>query len=193
MDNRNLWELIRLANEEIKPMEIKRKERDEKGNYVESSKPYAEVKERVIAFRKVYPHGSIETEITSSENYLMCKATVKDEDRVLATGTSREYAKNMNALEVVETSAVGRALGFTGFGISTGIASAEEMQKADKDDMFEGLPGKKDLAEEFTKLYSNIEQVEIYNSCRVTNAYDMNVGDLQKYVNLKKYGKQTKR
>ena len=33
------------------------------------------------------------------------------------------------ALEVAETSAVGRALGFAGIGIDTGIASADEIRK----------------------------------------------------------------
>ena len=32
-------------------------------------------------------------------------------------------------LEVAETSAVGRALGFAGIGIDTGIVSADEMRK----------------------------------------------------------------
>ncbi len=32
--------------------------------------------------------------------------------------------------EVAETSAIGRALGFAGFGIADGIASADEMVKA---------------------------------------------------------------
>ena len=48
------------------------------------------------------------------------------------------------ALEVAETSAVGRALGFAGIGIDTGIASADEMRKvktvAGKPEEDEDLP-----------------------------------------------------
>jgi hypothetical protein len=39
----------------------------------------------------------------------------------------------MSPYEVAETSAIGRALGFAGYGIVDGIATADEMVKADND------------------------------------------------------------
>lgn len=102
-------------------------------------KDYAEVNQRVKAFRSVYPMGSIETEIVSINNGVVTmKATVKDEDGVvLATGLAQEkegssFINKTSFIENCETSAVGRALGFCGFGIETSICSAEELQNAIK-------------------------------------------------------------
>ena len=119
-------------------------------------KNYAEVKERVNAFRKLYPEGFIETEILEiDENHFIIKASVgiwKEENYVvdcagseiskyesartkcvLATGTACEYkgASNINKTSYVEnceTSAVGRALGMLGIGIDVALASADEMR-----------------------------------------------------------------
>ena len=119
-------------------------------------KNYAEVKERVNAFRKLYPEGFIETEILEiDENHCIIKASVgiwKEENYVvdcagsevskyesartkcvLATGTACEYkgASNINKTSYVEnceTSAVGRALGMLGIGIDVALASADEMR-----------------------------------------------------------------
>jgi hypothetical protein len=48
------------------------------------------------------------------------------------------------ALEVAETSAVGRALGFANIGLIDGIASADEMRKVKKNDteneVYEDVP-----------------------------------------------------
>lgn len=110
-------------------------------------KNYAEVKERVNAFRKLYPEGFIETEILEiDENHCVVKATVgfyltkvtSDEEfsckkTILATGTACEYmgASPINKTSYVEnceTSAVGRALGMLGIGIDVALASADEMR-----------------------------------------------------------------
>ena len=106
-------------------------------------KQYAEVNQRVKAFRSIYPEGFIETDILSIEDgVVVMRATVgfydadRDGERViLATGTAyeKENSTNINKtsyIENCETSAVGRALAMAGLGIDTSIASVEEVQNA---------------------------------------------------------------
>ena len=110
-----LFSKIAKANDEIETIELK-------------GKQYCEVKERVIAFRKVYPNGTINTLIEHTENYIECEAIILDETgKTIARGHSRELANKPFSLENCETSAIGRALGFCGFGIKTSIASKEDM------------------------------------------------------------------
>lgn len=116
------YEEIEIANKSIVPTPIK-------------GKNYAEVNQRIKAFRKVYPEGSICTEIISNENgVIVIKAIVYNaENRVIGTGTAseKEGASNINKtshIENCETSAVGRALGMCGFGIDCAVASKEEVE-----------------------------------------------------------------
>lgn len=125
---------IQKANETIKPMAIKRKNK-ETGQII--SKDYAEVNQRIKAYRMVYPTGTITTEMLSNENGIcIFKATITDEQgTILATGTAYEketssFINQTSYIENCETSAVGRALGMAGFGIDTSIVSAEEVQNA---------------------------------------------------------------
>ena len=133
-----LLQAIEKANAEIEPFIIARKGRNAQGKIEDISKPYAEVKERVSAFRKVYPDGSIITEILGNENGIITfKASVIVDSKIIATGHANEVVQaqgvnQYNALENCETSAVGRALGFCGFGIKQSIASADEMAQVKK-------------------------------------------------------------
>lgn len=118
------YEELVKANALIKTTDVKGKE-------------YAEVPQRVKAFRSLYPGGSISTEILSLEGGIcVMKATVADENgSILGSGTAYEkegssYINKTSYIENCETSAVGRALGFAGFGIDTSIASAEEVMNA---------------------------------------------------------------
>lgn len=115
------WENIRNANTSMKMIDVK-------------GKDYVEVNQRVLAFRELEPNGSIETDILSCENGVVTmKATVRDsEGKVLATGLAYEkesssFINKTSYIENCETSAVGRALGFCGLGITTSISSAEEV------------------------------------------------------------------
>jgi hypothetical protein len=115
---------LAIANETIKTTDIK-------------GKDYAEVNQRIKAFRMVYPQGSIPTEMLSNENGVcVFKASVyTDDGRLLATGTAYEkedssFINKTSYIENCETSAVGRALGIAGFGIDVSVASAEEVQNA---------------------------------------------------------------
>lgn len=117
------YERIVEVNKELKLTPIK-------------GKNYAEVNQRVKAFRMLYPEGTIETELSYFEDGLaIVKATVSNDGKVLATGISyeREGSSMINKtsfLENCETSAVGRALGFLGIGIDASICSADELSVA---------------------------------------------------------------
>ena len=118
------FEDIRKANDTIITTPIK-------------GKNYAEVNQRIKAFRMVYPQGTIKTEMVSNENGVcIFKAEVLNQEaKVIATGTAYEkenstFINKTSYIENCETSAVGRALGMCGFGIETSIASAEEVQNA---------------------------------------------------------------
>ena len=105
-------------------------------------KNYAEVAQRVQAFRKLIPGGYITTEIISNDGGVVCmraEAGYYDNGNrvMLATGLAFErqdasYINKTSYIENCETSAVGRALGFIGLGSEKSIASAEEVKQAIK-------------------------------------------------------------
>lgn len=102
-------------------------------------KSYAEVHERVKAFRSIVPNGCIETELLSVEKGVcIIKAIVRNEEgQILGTGIAYEkegssFINDTSYIENCETSAVGRALAFLGLGIDASIASALEVQNAIK-------------------------------------------------------------
>lgn len=122
------YEDIKQVNSECKTSPIK-------------DKPYIEVNERVIAFRKVLPDGFIKTHIVSLENGVCTMVAVvgyyteDGKEIILGTGTAQEkegstFINKTSYIENAETSAVGRALGMCGFGIDTSIASKEEVENA---------------------------------------------------------------
>lgn len=121
------FEQLQKANETIKTTDIK-------------GKAYAEVPQRIKAFRMIYPDGFIKTEIISNENGVCVMRAVvgyesEGRERILGTGTAYEkesanYINKTSYIENCETSAVGRALGMAGFGIDTSVASFEEVQNA---------------------------------------------------------------
>ena len=131
------FEAIKKANESIKTTDIK-------------GKDYAEVNQRIKAFRMVYPTGNIKTEMISHENGIcIFKAEVgyttqlfdmkenKITESYVVLGIGHAYEKENSSfinktsyIENCETSAVGRALGMAGFGIDTSVASFEEVANA---------------------------------------------------------------
>lgn len=120
-----------MTFEELKAVNAKIKTTDIKG------KAYAEVNSRILAFRKLFPNGTISTDIVSMENGVcVIKATVMNEEGfVLGTGYAYEkegstFINKTSYIENAETSAVGRALGMVGIGIDTSIASYEETANA---------------------------------------------------------------
>lgn len=121
------WETIAKANEAIRTTNIK-------------GKDYAEVPQRIKAFRMVYPDGFIQTElINDSDGVCHFKATCGYyfDNIPVILGTGHAYEKESSSfinktsyIENCETSAVGRALGMAGFGIDTSVASYEEVANA---------------------------------------------------------------
>lgn len=122
------YEDLERVNKEIQTIDVK-------------DRPYAQVSQRIKAFRKLFPTGFICTDLISNENGVcIIKATVgyKDENGercVLGTGTAYEkenssFINKTSYIENCETSACGRALGMCGFGIDTDVASADEVQNA---------------------------------------------------------------
>jgi hypothetical protein len=118
------YEDIAKANETIKTTDIK-------------GKDYAEVNQRIKAFRMVYPNGTIKPTMISNENGIcIFKVEVYSERyTLLAVGHAYEkegstFINKTSYIENCETSAVGRALGMCGFGIDTSVASAEEVENA---------------------------------------------------------------
>lgn len=115
---------LAIANETINTTDIKGKE-------------YAEVNQRIKAFRMCYPGGTIQTQMLSNENGVcIFRASVWDQSgSLLGTGTAYEkenssFINKTSYIENCETSAVGRALGMAGFGIDVSVASAEEVANA---------------------------------------------------------------
>ena len=122
------FEDLQKANQTIRTTPIKGKE-------------YAEVNQRIKAFRMVFPEGFIETDMKSNENGVcVFKASVGFFDEgheaiILGTGHAYEekessFINKTSYIENGETSAVGRALGMAGFGIDTSVCSAEELGNA---------------------------------------------------------------
>lgn len=118
------FENIAKANEEIKTTKIKEKD-------------YAEVNQRIKAFRMCHPNGTITTDIISNvDGVVLMKSTIQDDDgKVIGTGYAYEkenstFINKTSYIENCETSAVGRALGMCGFGIDTSVASYEEVSNA---------------------------------------------------------------
>lgn len=122
------YEQIKKANEEIETIKL-------------GAKGYAQVNERIKAYRKVYPSGRIITTMKDrTEDSVTYYAEVCDENgEIIATGSASEkltgndkkdYINISSMVENCETSAVGRALGFAGFGVDSAIASAEDIEKS---------------------------------------------------------------
>tara|TARA_R110000824_G_C15197448_1_gene675380 strand:- start:764 stop:1312 length:549 start_codon:yes stop_codon:yes gene_type:complete len=98
-------------------------------------KDYATVPFRVRCFRELNPNGFIITTLEKDDGTVLvmkCCVYYSEFEMPIATGWAEEVrgSSNINktsALENCETSAVGRALGFAGYGSAESIASAEEV------------------------------------------------------------------
>ena len=170
------YEDIVKANESIRTTDIK-------------GKAYAEVNERIKAFRMVYPEGCIKTEMISCVNdvcvfkaevysHLPCEDECEGyEDWLLATGHAYEkegssFINKTSYIENCETSAVGRALGIAGFGIDTSVASFEEVANAQKNQNKEVKEQDRPrLVTEITNIIGQwgIDPIKVYEKVGVEN------------------------
>jgi hypothetical protein len=96
-------------------------------------KEYVPVVERVKEAHTLDEKVSITTEVVDyGLSRVSVKATVVFKGQTFTGHSQAEWGKGMMgevALEVAETSAIGRALGFANIGLLDGIASADEMRK----------------------------------------------------------------
>ena len=193
MENKIItFEDIQKANESIITTDIK-------------GKDYAEVNQRIKAFRMVYPTGYIITNMEKNENgicvfkaqvgYYKDHNTISDDEKgnkyqdtycekiVLATGTAYEkenstFINKTSYIENCETSAVGRALGMCGFGINTSVASAEEVLNAINNQVLtkeEALEIKLTFGKYDGKTLSEIQDDESYLEYLFNNSKDENI------------------
>lgn len=158
------YEELKKANEAISTLTI-------------SGKEYAEVNQRIKAFRMVFPDGFIKTELLSNDGGVaIFRAKVgyygtDDKEVILGTGTAYEkegstFINKTSYIENCETSAVGRALGMLGIGVDTSVASAEEVQNAK-------LNQDQKQPEEKEERKASPKQVEL-----IRKAYGENLGKL---------------
>ena len=159
------FEQIAKANETIRTTDIKGKE-------------YAEVNQRIKAFRMVYPNGQIETSIINLQNgVVLMQARITNEDGlVIGTGYAQEkeessFINKTSFIENCETSAVGRALGMCGFGIDTSVASAEEVQNAIANQEEEKATPKQ--IEILVKAYTGDNWKKLLESNNITDIADL--------------------
>lgn len=175
------WEDLQKANEMIKTISIEKKNR-KTGETTASD--YAEVNQRIKAFRSVFPMGCISTEMIYREHgTVVFKASIMDDNgKLLGTGTAQEkedssFINQTSYIENCETSAVGRALGMCGFGVDRSVASYEEVKNAmlNQNDVQES---KKD-ARKPANTYKLIDkdQADI-----IRKAYEGNEEKLQKFL-----------
>lgn len=186
------FEDIQKANESIITTDIK-------------GKDYAEVNQRIKAFRMVYPTGFIIPSMEKNENgicvfkaqvgYYKEHNTISDDEKgnkyqdtycekiVLATGTAYEkenstFINKTSYIENCETSAVGRALGMCGFGINTSVASAEEVLNAINNQVLtkeEALKMTINFGKYNGKTLSEIQGDESYLKYLFNNSEDENI------------------
>lgn len=178
MEEKITFENIQKANDSIVTTNIK-------------GKDYAEVNQRIKAFRMVYPTGTIQTKMVSNENGVcVFKAYIYDGDRLLATGTAYEkenstFINKTSYIENCETSAIGRALGIAGFGIDTSVASAEEVQNAmanqkkEQDEILDLMQVLNELLDD-----TNTDRKKFYDYFKVTTNGEMTLEQLKTGIEM---------
>lgn len=178
---------IQAVNSEIKTIDLK-------------GKQYASVAERVTAFRKLFPdNGYITTEIVEHDGttvLMKAEAGYRTEDGhyILGTGYAQEVrGKGMvngtSYIENCETSAVGRALGFLGLGISGGICSADEYTNATDARNKEELAQISELRTDILLAYHGKTDVMCADIQRLTSGMSNTLEDLTivQLVGLRNY------
>lgn len=135
-------------------------------------KEYVTVAERVKMLhdrKDLAGKFSIETSVISTDPVVV-KAEVRIGDQ-LFTGISaanpNKTIEKQSPYEVAETSAIGRALGFAGFGIVEGIATADEIIKAEL-----STTGQKPARSRF-QIERSIDEYESGLFCQKCNSSDL--------------------
>lgn len=149
------------------PWEDKEKVNSELATLDIHGKDYIEVSERIKGFWKLFPNGRIETKlIDCADDYCVFKAEIYNQNILMATGYAREIrtSKGINSISFIEnceTSAVGRAIGMLGIGLTNGIASADEVKNAEDNQL---IPLTKEQLEFLTKNADKlVDQFKAHN------------------------------
>lgn len=176
---------IEKANATIKTTDIK-------------GKDYAEVNQRIKAFRMVYPTGRIQTLLLSNENGVCVFSaevgfyTEQGEYKMLGTGTAYEkenstFINKTSYIENCETSAVGRALGMCGFGVDVQVASAEEVQNAINNQEKKAEPKATDKQFDLIADLYNYQEIEtICKKANITSIKDLTVSQASALIEKRK-------
>src|SRR5215207_1297519 len=96
-------------------------------------KEYVTVDGRLKEAHKDCKALSITTEVLPVADKIVIKATVvtpKGTFTGISAANEAKLIEKQSPYEVAETSAVGRALGFAGYGVINGIATADEITKS---------------------------------------------------------------
>jgi len=179
------FEDIKKVNETIMTTNIKGKE-------------YAEVNQRIKAFRMLYPEGFITTEILSNEDGVVVMKAVAgyyNEDgtqHILATGTAYEkenstFINKTSYIENAETSCIGRCMAMCGIGIDTSVASAEEVTNAinnQETDLNERIELETELQELLVKTETDLDKV--LNNYKKESTNDLTINELKNAIMILK-------
>ena len=140
------------------------------------NKTYVTVAERLQDAHKDESLKGVTTEVLQFDPVVVVKATV-DIKGIIYTGISSanplKTIEKSNPFEVAETSAVGRALGFAGYGLIESVASADEMVKAlNEESQQNDEPFTRESVSEKTKecLVHEVEMIEAI-STKTGNPY----------------------
>jgi hypothetical protein len=154
-------------------------------------KKYADVANRVKAFRKLHPDGAIKSSIVSLENgvCVICAECFDADGRLISNGHAYEkedssFINKTSYIENCETSAIGRALGFIGIGVENDIASAQEVLNAEQQQLEEKKITKvmaKALEEKCKN--DNVDPSVILLLCKVDTFEDMKMKVYSNIIN----------
>ena len=162
-------------------------------------KKYITVAERVKEIHADKKQFEITTEVISHDPVVV-RATVTILDIVDTTIIKRNFTgisaanpnkaiEKMSPYEVAETSAVGRALGFAGYGLVDDIATADEMVKATAfDPRAKSTPDDLDIADQipFMDYKKPVRDTKGHTYCSSCGKV---VNPAEEKFSLKKYGK----
>jgi len=164
-------------------------------------KDYATVAYRLTCFRQLHPAGQIVTTLEKDDDgVIVMKSEIwldRSDGYPIATGWAEEVrgSSNINktsALENCETSAVGRALGFAGYGSAEQIASADEVEVAIARQAKECATARQTLKVMAEKKISEKQRKALQDYLDGCTDGDIRLGDVLEYYRIDNLSEMTK-